>query len=304
MEERKVKISNLIMYGMGDFFGGGSFLIIGMLYLFFLTEVVGLTPVLASAVFAIGKVWDAVSDPLMGYISDNTRSKLGRRRIYLLIGITPIALSFILMWLPVGFGSTIALFFYYSFAYILFSTVFTMVMVPYAALNAEMTTDYKVRTRMSGVRIVFSQFSALLAGTLPKIIINQFTPEQQTTGYLIMAVVFGVLYATPWIFVFLGTWELPYKKNKIKKHSPLAIFSNFGSIFKNKSFRIHIAMYICAYSAMDILMAMFAYYLTYYLDRPELYSVAMGALLITQMAMLAVYVIVANKKGKGFAYIM
>lgn len=302
MKERTVKLRNLIMYGSGDFFGGGSFLIIGMLYLFFLTEVVGLPPFWASIVFAIGKIWDAISDPLMGYISDNTRSRFGRRRIYLLIGIIPIAISFVLLWLPVTLSSNLWLFMYYSFAYILFNTVFTMVMIPYSALNAEMTTDYKVRTRMSGMRIVFSQFSALMAGTLPKIIINQFLKEEQGTGYLLMAILFGILYALPWLFVFFGTWELPYKKLQNNGHSIKGIFSNFGTIFINRSFRTHIVMYICAYSAMDILMAMFAYYLTYYLGKQELYPVVMGSLLFSQIAMLPVYVFIANKKGKGFAY--
>ena len=90
-ENRPVKLKNLIAYGVGDIFGGGSFLIINMLFLFFLTEVVGMRPLYAGLVFGIGKIWDAISDPLMGYISDNTRSKFGRRRLYFLLGIIPIA---------------------------------------------------------------------------------------------------------------------------------------------------------------------------------------------------------------------
>ncbi len=301
---KQVRFHNLLAYGSGDLFGGGSFLIIGMLYMYFLTETIGLLPIFASLVFAVGKIWDAISDPLMGYISDNVRAKVGRRRIFFLIGLIPIPISFLLLWTSFTFNSDILAFLYYSFAYIIFNTVFTMVMVPYSALNAEITTDYKIRTRLSGTRIIFSQFSALLAGTIPALIIAKF-PNQPATGYFIMGVVFALLYTIPWIFVFFGTWELPYTKPvKEKGHPILNVFKNFKTIFINKSFRKHIIMYICSYSAMDILMAIFIYYLNYYLGRNELYPIAMGALLITQIAMLPVYVMISNKKGKAFAYIM
>ncbi len=161
VKEKNVGFGHLVSYGLGDLYGGGSFLIIGMLFMFYLTEIVGLSPLMAGFVFAIGKIWDAVSDPLMGFISDHTRSRFGRRRVYFLVGILPIAATFIFMWLPVGFESEWGLFAYYSLAYVLFSTIFTMVMVPYAALNAEMSRDYKVRTRLSGARMIFSGLASL-----------------------------------------------------------------------------------------------------------------------------------------------
>jgi oligogalacturonide transporter len=281
-------------------FGGGSFTVIGLLFMFFLTEFVGLAPFVAGVVFAVGKGFDAISDPLMGYISDLTKSRYGRRRIYFLIGIAPIAVSFAALWLPITGGPQWARALYYSLAYVFFSGVFTMVMVPYSALNAELTRDYKTRTRLSGARLVFSQFSTLLAGTLPGLIVD-LTPGADATGYFIMGSAFGVFYALPWILVFLGTWELPDyvppARQTVKKY-----FIEFARIFRNRAFRIHIAMYIAAYSAVDILMAVFAYFVTYYIERPGLYSLAIGSLLVAQIAMLPVYVRVANARGKGFAY--
>ncbi|MCG8571892.1 MAG: MFS transporter [Spirochaetes bacterium] len=303
MKEKKVTIPTIIAYGSGDLYGGGSFILIGMLYMFFLTEVAGLPPALAGLVFAIGKVWDAFSDPLMGYISDHTKSSFGRRRIYFLIGIIPIPISFILLWLPVHFQHNITLFIYYSLAYVLFNTVFTMMMVPYAALNAELTHDFKIRTRLSGARMIFSQISALLGGTIPKMIIHHYS-DNPHKGHMMMAIGFGFLYALPWLFVFFSTWELPVEIRANGRHSFKKVVTNFTSILKNKSFRIHIGMYICAYSAMDILMALFAYYLTYYLQMPEKFSLAMGAMLFTQVLMLTIYVYISNRKGKGFTYIL
>ncbi len=297
---RKVTFKHLLAYGSGDIYGGGAFFIVGMFFLFYLTEVVGLSPFLAGLVFGIGKVWDAISDPLMGYISDRTTSKHGRRRIYFLIGIIPITLTFILMWVPVSFHSQVALFLFYSGAYMLFATVFTMVMVPYSAMAAELSGDYRVRNRLSGARLFFSGFSSLLAATIPKIIIDSYS-NPPSKGYLIMSVVFGIFFALPWIIVFLGTWTTPHSKvSSIHKN----FMKEFFTIFRNRSFRVHLLMYICAYSAMDMLMALFNYYLTYSLKRPGLYSIAMGTLMIVQLSMIPVYVRIANVKGKRFAYRM
>lgn len=110
--ERPVTFKTLIAYGVGDIYGGGAFIIVSLFYMFFMTEVVGLSPALAGLALGIGKVWDAITDPLMGYLSDHTRSRYGRRRVYFLVGIVPIALSYIIMWIRVRASSQVALFFY------------------------------------------------------------------------------------------------------------------------------------------------------------------------------------------------
>jgi oligogalacturonide transporter len=297
---RPVKVRNLVAYGLGDVFGGGSFLIINMFFLFFLTEVVGLSPILAGIVFSFGKVWDAISDPLMGYLSDRTRSRFGRRRVFFLIGIAPIAVSFVLIWMPPPSEEDLLNVAYYAFAYVFFSTVVTMVMVPYSALNAEMSTDYKVRTRLSGARILFSEIASLVAATVPSLIIRSFESAEQ--GHLVMGVVFGVIFALPWVFVFRGTWELPHFESRKDPFSLRQAFSEFASLFRNRSFLVHILMYLFAFTAIDCLMILFKYYLHWNIGRPDLFAVSMGTLMLTQIAMIGLYVFLANRKGKGFTY--
>lgn len=295
-----MKVKNLLAYGIGDIYGGGSFFIISTLFLFFLTQVVGLHPVRAGLVIALGKIWDAVSDPLMGYISDHSKTRFGRRRIFFLLGIIPVGLSFALLWVRLAFLPDNLLFLWYLFAYILFSTVFTMMMVPYSALNAEMSSDYRVRTRLSGTRMIFSQLSALIAGVFPILIIENFPPAQ---GYAVMGAIFGVFYALPWIIVYLGTWELPYKVAE-QKESFAQFYLKFLSILRNRSFRTHIAMYIAAYTAMDIMMAVFIYYITYYMGMAAYFPLFLGSLVLTQIAFLPVYVKLCNIIGKGKAYMI
>jgi oligogalacturonide transporter len=292
---RTISWKNIIFYGMGDLYGGGSFMIIGLFFLYFLTDVVGLPPAMAGLVFTLGEVWDAVSDPMMGIISDRTHSRFGRRRVYLLAGIVPVFLSFAALWIPVTFSGDMATFLFYGGVYLLFNTVFTMVMVPYSALNADMTPDYRLRTRLSGTRIIFSQVSTLIAATVPKVIIDGASSD--SAGFLLMGLIFGAVYALPFLMVYFGTFEELTEREEI----PVTL-RTLKTIFLNRSFRVHIGMYIAAYTAIDILMALFLYFMKYYMEREGLYTLAIGSLIVTQISMLPLFTWLANRRGKAFAY--
>ncbi|HQL32094.1 MAG TPA: MFS transporter, partial [Treponemataceae bacterium] len=121
--KRKVGIANCIAYGVGDMYGGGAFFLISTFSMYFFINVAGLSPFLAGLIPGLGKVWDAVSDPLMGYISDRTKSRFGRRRVYFLVAIVPVFATFALLWVPSPFQGQLATFAFYFIAYLLFYTV-------------------------------------------------------------------------------------------------------------------------------------------------------------------------------------
>lgn len=266
MESRKATLKSKFMYGCGDIYGGGAFLVISLLFLNFLTDVEMLSPALAGVIFFIGKIWDAVSDPLMGTISDRTKSKYGRRRVYFLFGIFPIFLSFFMLWYSFGLKTQTALFIYYLLAYLFFSTAFTMVMIPYTAILADMTDDYKERTSFSGFRLTFSALSAIIAGVVPKLIINRFDFNLKA-GYMLMGLIFGIFYALPWIFVFLGTYE--NKNYNVNNTNSSNIIEELKTIFLNRAFKIHAGMFISSQTAVDFLTTLVIYYLTYYIGRAK-----------------------------------
>jgi oligogalacturonide transporter len=296
--ERELKAFNYIAYGLGDLYGGGSFFIISTFSMFFLVTVVGLNPVLAGLIPGLGKVWDSISDPLMGYLTDHTKSRYGRRRIYFLIAVLPVAVTFTLIWIPFEGGGQTAKFLYYLLAYLFFYTCSTMVLVPYSALSAEMTLDFKKRNRLTGTRMIFSMAGTMVSGIFAQPLIDYFGDER--TGHLVMGLVFGLFFALPYIVVFFGTWELPVARKPVS--SKVSIFRNFRSILHNRSFRIHMGMYIFSYAAMDILMAWLKFYLIDYLRRPGFVSIGLGTILITQMLVLPLYVRMANRVGHGAAY--
>ena len=302
-ERKKVSVQNMLAYGSGDLYGGGSFFIIGALFLIFLTDVAKISPVNAGLIIMVGKIWDAVTDPAMGYISDHTRSKHGRRRLYFLIGILPIFISFSLLWLSFQ-GPEWVKVIYYIFTYLLFNTVFTMVMVPYNSMPSEMSSEYKERSNMISVRMAFSQFGALTGAVLPRTIIGSF--ENEATGYIVMAIFFAIIYTLPWIFVYKGTWESGKAtiSNEKKSFSEVTkeLISEFSSTFRNKALKIQIIMYLCAYVTMDIFNALFPYFVRDYLNKMYAYQIILGTVVLVQMLTLILVAKECSKVGNAKTY--
>lgn len=185
-----------IIYGAGDLGFSLTSTIVGAYFLFFLTDVVQIKPAVAGIAILIGKTWDYINDPLIGHLSDRTRSRWGRRRPFLLFGAIPFALAFIMMWYTPPFTSTTALTVYYAAAYVVFDAAATFVYMPYFALTPELTEDYDERTSLTSYRMFFSIFGSLLAFTVPLMIVGTFTPEN-AARVLTMAIVFGVISALP-----------------------------------------------------------------------------------------------------------
>src|SRR5512139_416918 len=154
-----------LLFSTGDLSTSIPLAIIMFFQLYFLTDVVGLRPDLAGWAVGIGRIWDAVNDPLFGLISDRIRSRWGRRRVLLLFGAVPLGLSFMMMWIVPPLSHT-GLAVYYMLVFILFDTAFTIVHVGYNALTPEQTTDYDERSSLNGYRMVFS-----ISGTLGAIIL-------------------------------------------------------------------------------------------------------------------------------------
>lgn len=133
----------------------------------FYTDDLGVTAGMLSWVFLIGRFWDAITDPAMGYISDNTKSRWGRRRPYLIVAALPIWLAFYLIWSPDPSLSPTMLFVYLLVCYLSLYTFWTVFYVPYHSLGMELTSDYNERTRLFAVRQVFYVLGTVAGMLIP-----------------------------------------------------------------------------------------------------------------------------------------
>jgi oligogalacturonide transporter len=286
-------------FGLGDIYGGGSGIIIGFWYLYFLTDVIRINAALAGVVLLVSKLYDAVTDPFEGIITDRTRTKMGRRRPYLLAGIPLVFLSFFFLFYPVDFNDESARFIFVMFAYLFFSTVVSIVGVSYNALAAELSLDYHERTSISSFRIFFSTFSSILCAVLPLEIVKLFPDVHQ--GYIAMATMFGLFFAAPFVVTFFSVRE---RKEFQHENPPFSWRATFLEPFRVRTFWTVLLMYILAFVAMDAVSSIVIYFMKYYLGRGNEANYVSGALLVAQVASLPFYVGFSRRTSKRAGYML
>ncbi|QHI69793.1 MFS transporter [Tichowtungia aerotolerans] len=162
---QKLKLRDLWGYASGE--GASSITMNGFsnFGMLFYTQIMGMSPELAGIALSIATVWDAVTDPLMGTISDRTVTRFGRRHPYMLVGGILLALSFLALWfVPESFRGEKALFGYLLCINILMKTAFTVFVVPFTALGFEMCKNNDDRARLQGVRFGFNMIINILFG--------------------------------------------------------------------------------------------------------------------------------------------
>lgn len=298
-----MKTSKKLLFGVCDIFGGGSFNIINFVFPTFLALTVALNPFYCSAIMLIARIWDAVTDPIMGRISDRTSSRFGKRRIYLIIGAPLILITFFLMFFPYTFSSEGLRFFMVLMGYIAFCTVQTMVMIPYYALSSEISSDYKIRADANVFRLGFSLLSSIICVALPSIIVGMF---EGGTGYIVMSLIFGTIFGLSVLLTGLGTREeisAPPLKAKLT-------FADIVKPFKLKSFRAYFVMFLTLQMTMTIMSGLFFFYVNFYYIKDMtlaetgnmIASIGAGLMFLVQIVALPFYSYIIKKKSKTAAY--
>lgn len=286
------------LYGIGDTGFSLSLTIVSVYFAIFLTDVVGLSPGLAAAAIFIGRSWDYINDPLIGHISDRTRTRWGRRRPFLLFGALPFAVVFSLMWFRPPLQNEVALAIYYAVVYVLFDAAATFAYMPYFALTPELTSDYDERTALTTYRMFFSILASLVAFTLPLMIIGQFIPEN-APRVMWMGMLFGVCSALPLLLTFFGTRE---RQEYAARKQP-GLLESLKAAFKNRPFVFSAGIFLLTWVSIDILQATLLYFLKYVVLREGQSDMIMATIFVTAMLALPFWERASRRWNKRWAYI-
>lgn len=287
------------IYGFGDISFSLTNTILAVYFAIFLTDVVGLAPRLAAAAIFIGRSWDYINDPLVGHLSDRTRTRWGRRRPYLLFGALPFALCFILLWVRPAWNNSIGLAVYYAIAYVLFDASFTLVNMPYIALTPELTADYDERTNLTSFRMFFSIAGSLIAFTIPLAIIGTFVP-QNANRVLGMSILFGLFCMLPVWLVFFNTRE---RSDFMVAEQP-RLFQSLRAAFKNRPFIFGAGIFLFTWIAVDILQTTLLFFLKYVLLRETQSDLIMATIFVTAIFALPLWNWASRRWDKRRAYIV
>lgn len=287
------------LYGSGDAGFSLTLTILGAYFAIYLTDVVGLSPGIAAVAIFVGRTWDYVNDPIIGHLSDRTRTRWGRRRPFLLFGAIPFALTFSLLWWRPPINGQLGLAVYYSIVYLLFDAAATAVYMPYFALTPEMTTDYDERTSLTSFRMFFSILGSLVAFTVPLAIIGGFTPESSRRVGT-MGLLFGLVSALPLLLIFFTVKE----RRELSSQEQPKLKASVRAALRNRPFLYSLGVFIATWVTVDLLQAILLFYIKYGLKREESSDIILASIFVTAMIALPLWLWVSRKKGKQFAYIV
>jgi len=295
---RKLPFGIKLSYGIGDIANNFFIVTTGMYLLFFMTNVLGINPALAGTMLLWPKLWDVISDPMMGAISDATRSRFGRRRVYLLYGSVPFGIAFLLIFVAPGYATEFARALQISLLYALGCTAFTVVNVPYASMVPEMSDDYNERMSITSFRMFFASVGALIAGALAMPIVK--AGGDGAAGFQLMGAVYGIGIVITCLICFLGTRKAPSLPPK-KEMPPVKQQITIAA--KNYPFVMLMTSYFLQALAIGVMMAGFVYYVKYAMALPETaMNTAFPIFLVTGIIFIPIWLQVGKRSGKIKSY--
>lgn len=297
-----IPLSVKLCYGMAE--GANSILTmpVGLVLLYFLTDVAGIPPALAGTLIGLGMITDAFTDPLIGILSDKSRLRWGRRRPFMLIGAVPAAALLWLAFTDFRLPGSLSVWYFGVVVYLFYSAL-VVVEIPYCALAAEMTLDYDERTRLTSFQSFWNQAGILIGSVGPLLLVSLFkdTIGSERAAYSLMAAAHGLLA----VLLILATWRATrgYERYPTQHYAvrPRQLLSD---IWSNRAFVFTVCAVMPAVMAVEGLSSLLLFYLKSNLGFDEdqsalIFALCFGASLLWVPAINAL----TRKLGKPSAFV-
>ncbi len=276
----------------------------GFLLMIFYTDVALVPPAVAGAALLVGKVWDTINDPLFGWVTDRTRSRWGRHRVYLIYGAIPLAVVSAAVWMVPPGLSPVAAFLWIAITYTLFDTLMTLVQLPYQAMAANLTRDYDERTSLTA----FASLGALLgffAGSVLMPVLVRAAPDART-GYALAGACFGLVAG---MAVAVVAWRVrePAVEEATAEPAPAwdSVRRTLLGTLRNRPFLLLVGAAGLVRLGLTLVQGALAYFVIYQLqgtqgDLPRLMAILLGVVGIS----LFVWKRVVDRWEKNRAYLL
>lgn len=279
MENKKMATkAAVICYSFGDLASQFVWTFVGSYLTIFYTDIVGLAPIVVSAIMLISRIWDAVNDPMMGAICERTRSRWGRFRPWIAFGCPFLVIFSVLTFTNPFSGSSTAGVLWAAITYIVASMLYTLVNIPYSSLSGVMTEDSQQRNTINTSRNIGMNLGMIIVNGCSAGLALKFSGAGASVatghGYMMTAVVYGVISIPLFLIVFFTSRE--HVKPMAGAQAKFSVKDTIGNLVKNKYLMIVTLIMLIQMTAFMGRIAVTAYYVIYCLG-----SFTMIALIMT-----------------------
>lgn len=295
-----MKKSAYIGWAIGSFTSAALVSAVGLLHLRFMTDSLGLAIALAGMLTVAAKIYDAMTDPLMGYIGDRTRTRFGQFRPYLLGGGLLAGLSMILLFNVPGGLQGDSMWLYVGFTLLLYSTAYTMFRIPYLAIGRAITDDFHARSRLMTFSVYGSSLGSFAATSAAPFLLARLGSDRAGHGHV--ALVLGIAIALGGIAAFLLLKERhPVEAEK----KPTGSFAaTWAALWSNKPFLCLMGFKLILFSGLAVHITAIPYYTRHVLHVTD---TALGTIFAVQTAMMVIsqmlWVRMASRFGRRNALV-
>ena len=299
MSNTKLKPIEKIGYGLGDFASNVVFQTILILLPAFYTDVFGLAPAVMGTMFLAVRLLDTVTDPIMGIIADNTNTKWGKFRPYLLWFAIPFSVVFVLTFITPDLSESGKIIYAYL-TYSLLMILYTVVNIPYCALGGVITSDSQERVSANSYRFVIATFAGVLISYFAPDLIEFFGNGNEQEGYPFTMAVFGVFA----IFAFFGCFALTKERVEQVVTTKGSLSVDFKTLLKNDQWVVVAILFLVLLIPIVLRGASQVYYVKWFIGDTGLIAAFLTTGTFCQMVGASFASRLTQKLGKVKAYIL
>ena len=293
---RKVTLGTTIAYGMPGLGAGYMYLLMSLYVMKFSTDVLLIAPAVMGVIFSISRIWDAVSDPIAGYLSDRTTFKFGRRRTWMLISFIPISFGFLAVFSPPESMQGQSLDLWMMIAILSFYSAITLLNVPHMALGAELSEDYHERTRLFGVRHIGFTLGSILALVSMSLLISEESNSDGDVRQLAGSLAFYAIGAMS-LMIFFAVSKLkenPEFQNRVNKNP----FKAFRDVWINPHAKILIIVLFIENLGGAVIGVLTLYVTQYIVEAPAWAPLIIFAYMLPSALSVPLWIPLSRRFGK------
>lgn len=258
-------------YGLGDTASHFVWDMVGFWLLVFYTDVLGITPAAAGTIMLVARIWDMVTDPIMGVIADRTTTRWGKFRPYIRWMALPYALLAVAAFLTPDLGDA-GKAIYAGITYMLLMTVFTAINLPYSSLAGVMTASSRERTSLNQYRFACAFIGQLIVSGLALSMVKVLGDGDAAQGYQLTMAIFGVVS----VILFTITFRTTKERVLPPKDQPLDLKQDVKNLFRTRPWVVLFFVGICSFTLFAMQNSVTAYYFQYYIldaEQAQLFNV-------------------------------